>query len=250
MDSHEFYISEEKTIMKEWEYLSGRMRSHDDQMGNIKNWCIVALAGLVGFILSQSDPRDGILIMPFLVIFFFMINEGIKQIWKWKAIIRLYELEKALRQRHRKKNQYQPSIVSNEVREKLEEQLKTFNINKVQDRRKIAIINTIFAFNFALFYGLLYVICSIFLVAYFLFGERETVLLFLRIHILSLSPVRLQAFVLIFVKQISLVLFVICILFVIVNFVWIISIFHENLKKHINEFLIHVLDQILREKEK
>jgi hypothetical protein len=159
-------------------------------------------------------------------------------------------LEQALRQRQRNKNQYQPSIVSNEVREKLEEQSETFDIDKVQDRRKIAIINTIFAFNFALFYGLLYVIYSIFLLVYFLFGEREAVLLFLRIHILSLSPVRLQAFVLIFVKQISLILFAICVFFGIVNFVWIISIFHENLKKHINEFLIHVLDQILKEKEK
>jgi hypothetical protein len=37
MGIHEFYISEEKTIMKEWGYLIERMKNHDDQMDNIRN---------------------------------------------------------------------------------------------------------------------------------------------------------------------------------------------------------------------
>lgn len=214
--------------MKEWDYLSERMKNHDDQMGNIRNWCIIALTGLIGFILSQNEREDGILLLPFFVISFFMINEMIKQIWKWKAIIRLYELERALRERHIQTGQYEPSIVTNEVREKLKKQLN--DSSDVSSRTRIAFINTIFAVNFAVFYGLLFLLYSLFSACQLLFEGSQSFFLIIWVDISPSSFIKQQILFLEFAKGHTL-LFLVTILSLSVSCSWLFMTFLINFSR-------------------
>jgi hypothetical protein len=178
-------------IFKEWDSLLNKMQKHDDQIKSIKDWCIATIGIFIGIIITQypnlnsSSPNSGILLsIPIAIIFFFLLNEGIVQMWKWEAIERLYDIDKIIREIHENdlrnnilENQFgkeliefKPSLISSNTRIKID-----YEIMKNWNRR--CLINTITAFNFSLFYGLLILLYSSVILGSSIAGNILTILL-------------------------------------------------------------------------
>jgi hypothetical protein len=187
-DSLEFKM---QIILKEWDSLLSKMEKHDNQISSIRNWCILTLTGISGFILAQINASEvkgwGIFLLPLFVIFFFAINEFVVQMWKWEAIERLYDLDILLRSYHKKGIlmcepkfyedktvliEHEPSLVSDETRKKLRrERASSSFCDKNLVRRSIK--NTILAYNYFLFYFLIWAIIS-FLIIYLVRSISKT----------------------------------------------------------------------------
>jgi len=155
---------QKETILKEWEILWDRVVSDEDRINTIRNWCIVTLTALGGFLIryhkdiirNENEGYQIVLLLPLFVIFFFCLNESFRQIWKWQIFGRLYRMEKLMQE----KFSYKPSFLPRDVRKKLEGLEKRNNETK-NSFEPFSLKNPLFTLNFPFFYGLLFYFCSV-----------------------------------------------------------------------------------------
>ena len=162
MKSSDRWRLEKDTFIKEWEILWERILVYDKQIDTIKNWCIVTLLASIGFLLKFGseviEDYQMASLIPILLISFFAFNELFKQTWKWEAFERLYRMEELMR----RKFGYQPSFLQYYVRKKIKKQKYISNGRIKYDTESYILRNSLVARNFAFFYGLLFLSCSVF----------------------------------------------------------------------------------------
>jgi hypothetical protein len=202
----DFVYFKKQIIFTEWNSLLKKIQKHDNQISSIRNWCILTLTGIIGFILTQISSNSlkmgyGILCLPLFVVFFFALNEGIVQLWKWEAIERLYDIDKILRKYNSLNSKlfclfkinlnemtllnYEPSLISHLTRQKLDKEKTSQSwFDKSDVRRNIK--NTLLAVNFIVFYGLLFLSNLIFVIFFLItkFNYSNLIILILIIFVL------------------------------------------------------------------
>lgn len=233
MVENSFFEFKKDLLFKERRLLAEEMRKHDDQINFTRNFCIPTLIGLAGYILTKvkTDSACGnisyegptfVLFLPVATILFFAINEGIIQYWKWGAIDRLYKIDKILRESCEEQyinstRSFEPSVLSEDIRKKLDKQrlnsngdelsrgsftnwIKEFfgSINKenlfkfIKGEKGMLISNTIFAWNFGVFYIPL-LILSLYLLLWLRFGLGKVCMIIILLGI-ALSWIILQLY--------------------------------------------------------